>query len=68
MDRREPRIRNLPFVVLPCLSSGETHPALSENSSLPAIGRPSFRSERSDPRPDTRPKRRIKKLHTGLTE
>ena len=68
MDRREPWVRNLPFMAGPYPSPGETHPVSSEISPLLAEERLSFRNERSNPRPDSSTRRRIKKFHTGLTE
>ena len=66
MDRRESRIHNLRSRVVPCPSPGGVHPVSSDASPLPAEGRPSFRRERSEPLPDSRPNRRIKKFHIGV--
>jgi hypothetical protein len=69
MDRRDPGFAISPSGrVLSHLQAGLIPYHQKRPPPLRAEGRPFFRSERSDPRPDSSPNRPNKKFHTGLTE
>ncbi len=67
MVRQEPLICSLPFRAVSHLLPVTHSP--SKVVSAPPTGKPlPFHSERSVPHPDSRPQKRIKRFHTGLTE